>query len=101
MLYDVAGTVGTAKTMLYEISDDTNQAVGMSLLGMSWGAGVILGPTIGGLLASPAGKYPDVFPVDGAFGRFPYLLPSLFVAGACFIVFVIDFFLLPETMASK
>ncbi|KAK3084415.1 hypothetical protein FSP39_013236 [Pinctada imbricata] len=95
------GTVGTAKTILYEISDNTNQAVGMSILAMSWGAGVILGPTIGGLLAAPAKKYPDVFDPDGLFGQFPYLLPSLFVAGACFIVVVIDFFLLPETMVKN
>jgi hypothetical protein len=42
-------TVGTAKTVLYEVSDNTNQAVGMFILSMSWGAGLILGPTFGGL----------------------------------------------------
>jgi hypothetical protein len=43
--YVFSGTVGTAKTVLYEVSDNTNQAVGMSILSMSWGAGLILGPT--------------------------------------------------------
>ena len=38
----------TAKTVLYEISDNTNQAVGMSIISVAWGLGVILGPTVGG-----------------------------------------------------
>jgi hypothetical protein len=38
--YVFSGTVGTAKTVLYEVSDNTNQAVGMSILSMSWGAGL-------------------------------------------------------------
>lgn len=42
------GTVGIAKTILYEISDDSNQAIGMSILSMSWGAGIIVGPAVGG-----------------------------------------------------
>lgn len=42
------GTVGIAKTILYEISDDSNQAIGMSILAMSWGAGIIVGPAVGG-----------------------------------------------------
>ncbi|XP_022344919.2 uncharacterized protein LOC111137655 [Crassostrea virginica] len=95
------GTVGIAKTILYEISDDSNQAIGMSILSMSWGAGIIIGPAVGGLLATPAKKYPAVFTADGAFGQFPYLLPSLIVGGACVLVLVIDIFLLPETKSRR
>jgi len=40
--------VGTAKTILYEISDNTNQAVGMAIISVAWGTGVIVGPAIGG-----------------------------------------------------
>lgn len=32
---------------------------------------------IGGLLARPSEGFPSVFPSDGLFGRFPYLLPNL------------------------
>lgn len=46
--YLFLGTVGIAKTILYEISDDSNQAIGMSILSMSWGAGIIIGPAVGG-----------------------------------------------------
>lgn len=34
-------------------------------------------PAIGGLLSKPAESYPSLFPVDGLFGKFPYLLPNL------------------------
>ena len=54
-----------------------------------------------GLLATPAKKYPAVFTADGAFGQFPYLLPSLIVGGACVLVLVIDIFLLPETKSRR
>lgn len=95
------GTVGIAKTILYEISDDSNQAIGMSILAMSWGAGIIVGPAVGGLLATPVKKHPSVFLQGGLFDQFPYLLPSLLVGGACFVVLVVDFFLLPETSQRK
>lgn len=36
---------------------------------------------IGGLLATPVEGFPSVFPSDGLFGRFPFLLPNLFCAG--------------------
>ncbi|XP_062575321.1 uncharacterized protein LOC134237232 [Saccostrea cucullata] len=97
----VNGTVGVSKSILYEISDDTNQAIGMSIISMSWGAGIILGPAVGGLLATPAKRYPSVFPSDGLFGQFPYLLPSLIVACACFLGFVVDLIALPETRNKK
>ena len=42
------GVVGTGKTILYEISDNTNQAAGMSAIAIAWGSGVILGPLISG-----------------------------------------------------
>ena len=63
--YVFSGTVGTAKTVLYEVSDNTNQAVGMSILSMSWGAGLILGPTFGGLYIK--GKFTDSWYLNTGF----------------------------------
>lgn len=37
----------------------------------------ILISAIGGLLARPSEGYPSLFPSEGLFGRFPYLLPNL------------------------
>ena len=47
MLY-IVGLVGVCKAVLYEISDNTNQAVGMSCIGYAWGTGVVIGPLISG-----------------------------------------------------
>lgn len=95
------GTVGTAKTMLYEICDNTNQALGMSIISVAWGAGIVLGPTLGGLLASPVKRYPESFVADGVFFKFPYLLPCMIIFIICDLVIVLDFFFLPETLNSK
>ncbi|VDI82976.1 Hypothetical predicted protein [Mytilus galloprovincialis] len=95
------GTVGTAKTVIYEISDNTNQAVGMSILSMAWGAGLILGPTFGGLLADPVKSYPSVFGGSEFLEEFPYLLPGLLVFIVCTLVTIVEFFLLEETLHSK
>ncbi|BFZ18360.1 hypothetical protein BsWGS_21399 [Bradybaena similaris] len=97
----VNGTVGTAKTILYDISDNTNQALSMSMLSVSWGMGMIIGPTVGGVLASPAVKWPEAFSEDGLFGHFPYLLSSLFPFVSCFFIFFIIFFKFDETFVVK
>ncbi|XP_050408117.1 uncharacterized protein LOC126823364 [Patella vulgata] len=95
------GIVGTAKAVLYEISDDTNQAIGMSTISLAWGSGLILGPTLGGWLASPAKKYPNLFDPDGFLGMFPYVLPGI----SCFTVslfsFAWIFFKFEETSTKK
>ncbi|KAL5016316.1 hypothetical protein ScPMuIL_005905 [Solemya velum] len=65
------------------------------------GAGIIIGPTLGGFLASPAKRYSHVFSEEGVFGQFPYLLPSLIVAILCSIAVVLDIFFLPETRTTS
>ncbi|GFO19888.1 protein Zinc induced facilitator 1 [Plakobranchus ocellatus] len=50
----VNGTVGTAKAVLYDISDNSNQALSMSMLSISWGMGMIVGPAVGERSHSPA-----------------------------------------------
>ncbi|KAI0847491.1 MFS general substrate transporter [Daldinia vernicosa] len=42
-----------------------------------WTLGGIIGSAMGGFLAQPAIFYPSLFPADGIFGRYPYLLPNL------------------------
>lgn len=90
------GTVGTAKTILYDVSDNSNQAFSMSMISVAWGSGLILGPTLGGYLALPAEKYPSVFPPDSIFGRHPFILPSLCCFVVCAIVFTVVFFKFQE-----
>jgi MFS family permease len=48
--------LGIAKSYLREITDETNQAKCAGVLSLAWGAGVIVGPLLGGLLSQPALK---------------------------------------------
>ncbi|ESO95559.1 hypothetical protein LOTGIDRAFT_175151 [Lottia gigantea] len=95
------GIIGTVKTVLYEISDDTNQAVCMSVLSLSWGMGLIVGPSVGGWLASPNKKYPDVFGDNWFFEMFPYILPGSFCFLWSFISFAVVYFQFEETYQLK
>ena len=40
-----------------EVSDDSNQAFGLSLVGASWGLGIIIGPAVSGVISDPIGQY--------------------------------------------
>lgn len=62
-----------------------------------WSIGTILGPCIGGTFADPAESWPEMFPRDGIFGHFPYLLPNLICALLLFISILLGFFMLEET----
>ncbi|XP_041350173.1 protein ZINC INDUCED FACILITATOR-LIKE 1-like isoform X2 [Gigantopelta aegis] len=94
----INGTVGTAKTVLYEISDNSNQALSMSSIGIAWGTGMILGPSFGGFLASPAKKFPQVFDENGFFVDYAFLLPSAVAGLVCLVAFIIIFFTFEETL---
>ncbi|PFX20652.1 putative peptide/nitrate transporter [Stylophora pistillata] len=96
-----AGIVGTCKTIASEASDNTNQALAMSVLLTSWNVGLIIGPAIGGYLAEPSLKYPTVFTQDSLFDRFPFFLPCLLNCAALLISIVLAYFYLPETLVKS
>ncbi|XP_053375599.1 uncharacterized protein LOC123534983 isoform X2 [Mercenaria mercenaria] len=97
----VNGVAGLAKTMLYELTDNTNQAVGVSVAGIGWGTGIIVGPAVGGFLADPSKRFPGSFTNIGLFERFPYILPSFFAFITCLITVIVDFIWLPETLSMR
>ncbi len=51
------GNLGVARSYLREITDETNQGKCAGILSLAYGAGVIIGPTLGGLLSQPTLKY--------------------------------------------
>jgi MFS family permease len=92
------GNIGVAKTYLGEITDETNQAKGMSIISIAWGVGVIIGPIIGGLMSDPVKQFGwDVW----FFRTFPYLLPCLITAVFTSIGLVTGFLYLTETLTQK
>ncbi|XP_058966222.2 uncharacterized protein [Pocillopora verrucosa] len=96
-----AGIVGTCKTIASEVSDNTNQAMAMSIILTSWNVGLIIGPAIGGYLAEPSQKYPSVFTKDSLFNKFPFFLPCLLNCAALLLTVVLAYFYLPETLVTS
>lgn len=62
-----------------------------------WSIGTIIGPAIGGSFANPASSFPSVFPSNGIFATFPFLLPNLICAALLLISISAGYFLLIET----
>lgn len=62
-----------------------------------FGANLYSITAIGGLLAKPADSYPSVFPRDGLFGRFPYLLPNVVCSILLLCSIIFAFLFLQET----
>ena len=62
-----------------------------------WTLGGILGSAMGGFLAQPATFYPSLFPADGIFGRYPYLLPNLVSVVVIVLAIVQGMLFLEET----
>ena len=52
-----SGVVSTAKAVMSEVSDDSTQAFGVSLVGASYGLGIIIGPAVSGAISDPIGQY--------------------------------------------
>ena len=106
----VNGNIAVMRTMISEIIVEKKyQARAFLLMPMCFNIGVIIGPVLGGVLADPAGTYPNVFGPDSIFGgktgvrwmRFwPYLLPNL--SSACIVTMSLwtIFLGLDETHAS-
>lgn len=93
------GNIAVAKCVLGEITDGTNQAKAFSLFGFMFGLGCMVAPTIGGLLADPARKYPNSFLASiELFVEYPYLLPCLFSCVVSLVGLVAGFMYLEETL---
>ncbi|OMO95200.1 Major facilitator superfamily [Corchorus capsularis] len=97
LLGSLNGLLGPIKAYAVEIFRDEYQALGLSTVSTSWGIGLIIGPALGGFLAQPADKYPNIFSQDSLFGRFPYFLPCLAISIFAFGVSIATCWL-PETL---
>uniref|UniRef100_A0A453HQ71 Major facilitator superfamily (MFS) profile domain-containing protein n=1 Tax=Aegilops tauschii subsp. strangulata TaxID=200361 RepID=A0A453HQ71_AEGTS len=68
------GLLGPMKAYAIEVCRPEHEPLALSLVSTAWGIGLIIGPALGGYLALPAEKYPNIFSPDSLFGRFPYFL---------------------------
>lgn len=90
-----SGLISISTTTLGEICDNSNQALGMTIMITAWGLGLILGPALGGTLTDPG-----VVPAWRK-SSYPYLLPCLVFAVCSLFSFVVAFFFYPETLHIK
>ncbi|CEL60262.1 Protein ZINC INDUCED FACILITATOR-LIKE 1 OS=Arabidopsis thaliana GN=ZIFL1 PE=2 SV=1 [Rhizoctonia solani AG-1 IB] len=90
------GNTGVSKSMVVELTDETNQAQAFAILPIVWSTGSTLGPFLGGTLSHPAKLLPSVF--DTPFwNKYPYFLPCLIAAIYAGFVFVVGALFLKET----
>jgi len=91
--------VAIVKCIMAELTDETNIAQGFSLLLMTWAAGYVLGPIIGGVLSRPQDRWPGVFS-DPFWDKYPYILPCLVSVAFVCLAFVMVALFLKETVKS-
>lgn len=104
--------MGVVKSIIAELTDETNVARAFSLLPMSWAVGVVIGlatfshrrqyllmfmpcfsPFLGGILSRPQDRWPNVFS-HPFWNTYPYFLPCLASAAyACVSLIIVANFL--------
>jgi MFS family permease len=94
------GNVGIVKSVLAEITDDSNVARAFSLLPLSFVIGQVIGSFVGGFLPRPQDRWPEYFP-QPFWAEYPYFLPCLTVASFSLIQFTIAAIFFEETLGRK
>ncbi|KAH9169218.1 MFS general substrate transporter [Lactarius sanguifluus] len=93
------GNTGVMKSMMTELTDETNMAQGFSLITITWAVGGTIGPFIGGVLSRPQDRWPTIFP-HPFWGEYPYFLPCLATAAYVLLSFILAAIFLKETVNS-
>ncbi|ORX70618.1 MFS general substrate transporter [Linderina pennispora] len=97
----LSGNVAVSKSVVAEISDNTNRSRCMAILPLLWNVGCVGGAAIGGLLADPVNQYPNLFGSIRIFHELPFLLPCLVGSMVTLFGIVYGFVMLEETLATK
>ncbi|KAF8267245.1 MFS general substrate transporter [Lactarius quietus] len=94
------GYIGTVKSTIAELTDETNIARGFSLPPVAWSLGGVFGPLIGGVLSRPQDRWPHMFS-HHFWADYPYFLPCLVAASFTLFSFVVSALYLEETLNSR
>ncbi|TDL19260.1 MFS general substrate transporter [Rickenella mellea] len=94
------GNIGVIKSILAELTDNTNVARAFAYQPIAWSSGSTLGPLIGGALSHPAERFPSVFGDSEFMKSHPYFLPCAIPATFSLIAWIVTFFFLEETNPS-
>ncbi|EPQ61255.1 MFS multidrug-resistance DHA1 sub-family [Gloeophyllum trabeum ATCC 11539] len=97
----VNGNIGVLKSMIAEMTDETNQARAWSLAPVVFASGATLAPIIGGGLAHPAERFSRLFGSWDFFKAYPYFLPCFVASIFPFSAFVVSALFLKETLPTR
>jgi len=107
------GNIGVIKSMVAELTDETNMARGFSLIPVIWALGGTIGfgdiayfvigwladnalrPLIGGVLSRPQDRWPNAFS-HPFWAEFPYFLPCVGTATYTLLSFILTALFLKE-----
>lgn len=87
--------IAVAKAYIGDISDHSNLAKRMGLIGASFGLGFTIGPFLGGEFSSPAQRW-EIF-ANTIFETNPYLLPCVIASALSLASFAVALKKLPES----
>ncbi|KAI6040742.1 major facilitator superfamily domain-containing protein [Pisolithus marmoratus] len=94
------GNVGVMKSIIGEITDNTNMAQAFALIPITFSIGASIAPLIGGSLAKPHDRWPKLF--SGSFWvQYPYFLPCVVSASFAAFSFFITALFLEEPQPSR
>jgi len=96
----VRGHIGAMKSMIAELTDETNIARGFSMAPLAWSLGYMIGPLIGGVFSRPQDRWPHAFS-HPFWAEYPYFLPCLVAATFTCLSFIITALYLKETLTSR
>ncbi|KAH9242571.1 hypothetical protein K456DRAFT_1767221 [Colletotrichum gloeosporioides 23] len=95
------GNVSVMQTMVAEmVKNPDHEPRAYAVQPFVWTLGGIIGSAMGGFLAQPA-KFYKIFPEDGLFGLYPYLLPNLVSVIVIIAAVIQGIFFLEETLPPK
>ncbi|KAI0327954.1 MFS general substrate transporter [Cubamyces sp. BRFM 1775] len=94
------GNTGVSKSMMGEITDETNIAQGFAWLPVAWSVGSTIGPLMGGQLAKPHDRWPELFS-HPFWVKYPYFLPCAASASFSALTFVVTALFLKETVRKR
>ncbi|KAJ3734473.1 major facilitator superfamily multidrug-resistance, DHA1 sub-family [Lentinula guzmanii] len=95
------GNIGVSKTVMAEVgTDETNRADAFTLMPIVYTIGSTVGPTIGGILADPATRWPHIFEKLVFFKQYPWFLSCSAAGLLAFVAFLLSSWGLKETLPS-
>ncbi|KAG2341371.1 MFS multidrug-resistance DHA1 sub-family [Suillus weaverae] len=97
----LSGNTCVIKSILAEITDATNFAQAYAYSSIPWMAGGTIGPLIGGRLAQPADRFPNIFGRSEFMKSYPYFLACAVPATFSAIVWLVMFLFFKETVLNK